>query len=192
MSDDELFFVRDRRFDYPVFDADNHMYENTDAFTKFLPPEYEGVVKYIDVRQSLEARGQGPDRPRHSEPDVRAGGAPGGQQDDPLHRRSISGLDAFFDVEPRYKLMQEFGINGALMWPTLASVIEQAIARRSTRDHVGLHALNEWMYEHWTFGYEDSVFPTPAIALAIVDQAIEELEWVAERGARSSTSPPRP
>ena len=22
---------------YPVFDADNHMYETTDAFTKYLP-----------------------------------------------------------------------------------------------------------------------------------------------------------
>ena len=26
-----------RRLDYPVFDADNHMYEATDAFTKYLP-----------------------------------------------------------------------------------------------------------------------------------------------------------
>ena len=48
MADDSLIFVRERNLDFPVFDADNHMYENTDAFTKFLPPEYEGVVKYID------------------------------------------------------------------------------------------------------------------------------------------------
>ena len=27
---------------YPVFDADNHMYETTDAFTKYLPAEYDG------------------------------------------------------------------------------------------------------------------------------------------------------
>ena len=35
--------------DFPVFDADNHMYETTDAFTKFLPKEYEGLVKYVQV-----------------------------------------------------------------------------------------------------------------------------------------------
>ena len=35
--------------DFPVFDADNHMYETTDAFTKFLPKEYEGLVKYVEV-----------------------------------------------------------------------------------------------------------------------------------------------
>ena len=31
--------------DFPVFDADNHMYETMDAFTKFLPTGYEGLVK---------------------------------------------------------------------------------------------------------------------------------------------------
>ena len=46
-DDDELFFVRDRQLEYPVFDVDNHMYENTDSFTKFIPKEYDGLVKYI-------------------------------------------------------------------------------------------------------------------------------------------------
>src|SRR5580698_1091743 len=35
--------------DFPVFDADNHMYETTDAFTNFLPPEYSGLIKYVEV-----------------------------------------------------------------------------------------------------------------------------------------------
>ncbi len=184
MSDDELFFVRDRHLDYPVFDSDNHMYENPDAFTKFLPPEYEGIVKYIeyDRRTKLAVK----DRISRAIPNptfLRVA-PPGGQQDDPLQRRSIAGLDAFFDVEPRYKLMQEFGITRALMWPTLASVIEQAMPDDPLATHAVLHALNEWMYEHWTFGYEDAIFPTPAIGMAIVDKAIEELEWVTERGAR--------
>src|SRR5215470_15578325 len=38
-----------RRLDYLVFDADNHMYEATDAFTKYLPKGYEGLVKYVEV-----------------------------------------------------------------------------------------------------------------------------------------------
>jgi hypothetical protein len=35
--------------DFPIFDADNHMYETPEAFTKFLPPEYEGLIKYVKV-----------------------------------------------------------------------------------------------------------------------------------------------
>ena len=38
-----------RKLDYLVFDADNHMYEATDAFTKYLPEEYSGVIKYVEV-----------------------------------------------------------------------------------------------------------------------------------------------
>ena len=184
MSDDELYFVRDRHLDYPVFDADNHMYENQEAFTKFLPPEYEGIIKYVeyDRRAKLSVK----DRISRAipNPTFQRVAPPGGQQDDPRNRRSIAGLDAFFDVEPRYKLMQEFGISHALMWPTLASVIEQAMPDDPLATHAVLHALNEWMYEHWTFGYEDAIFPTPAIGMAIVDRAIKELEWVVDRGAR--------
>ena len=92
MADDSLIFVRERNLDYPVFDADNHMYENTDAFTKFLPPEYEGVVKYIDEgNRSKIAIKDRIDRAIPNPTFVRVA-PPGGQQDDPLHRRSISGL----------------------------------------------------------------------------------------------------
>jgi hypothetical protein len=28
-----------RKLDFPVFDADNHMYERPEAFTKYLPAE---------------------------------------------------------------------------------------------------------------------------------------------------------
>ena len=38
-----------RKLDFPVFDADNHMYETTDAFTKYLPSSYDGLVKYVQV-----------------------------------------------------------------------------------------------------------------------------------------------
>src|SRR3954466_3067433 len=38
-----------RKLDYLVFDADNHMYEATDAFTKYLPEENAGLIKYVEV-----------------------------------------------------------------------------------------------------------------------------------------------
>ena len=55
-----------------------------------------------------------------------------------------------------------------------------------------MHALNEWMHEHWTFNYEGRIFASPVITLPIVDRAIEELEWVAERGAKLILIRPAP
>jgi Amidohydrolase len=184
MGDDELFFVRDRHLDFPVFDVDNHMYENTEAFTKFLPEAYKGLVKYVheDNRTRIAIK----DRIDRAIPNPTFArvAPPGGQQHDPLQRRSIAGMDAFYDVEPRYKLMQEFGISRALMWPTLGSVMEQAMPEDPYAVAVAAHALNQWMYEHWTFEYEHAVYATPMVTLGHVGRAIEELEWVAERGAR--------
>lgn len=38
-----------RSLPYPVFDIDNHMYETTDALTKYLPKEHRGKVGYVEV-----------------------------------------------------------------------------------------------------------------------------------------------
>ena len=49
-----------RKLDFPVFDVDNHMYETTDALTKYLPEKYAGLVKYVEVegRTKIAIRGR--------------------------------------------------------------------------------------------------------------------------------------
>ena len=97
----------------------------------------------------------------------------------------MPGIDAFFDPEPRLELMKEMGIDRTLLWPTLASVLEERVADDPDVAVAVIHALNEWMHEHWTYDYSDAIYSTPIISLAAgVDRAIEELEWVQERGAR--------
>src|SRR4051795_3998430 len=49
MSDMEYIQVTHRELPYTTFDADNHLYENRDALTKFLPSAYEGVIKYVEI-----------------------------------------------------------------------------------------------------------------------------------------------
>src|ERR1700748_370865 len=45
---------------FPVFDADNHLYETRDALTKHLPDRYKGAIDYVDVngRTKIVWRGQ--------------------------------------------------------------------------------------------------------------------------------------
>ena len=49
-----------RKLDFPVFDADNHMYETPDALTKFLPPDYKDVIQYVQIngRTKIAVKGQ--------------------------------------------------------------------------------------------------------------------------------------
>ncbi len=190
--------------DFPVFDADNHMYEMTDAFTKFLPPRYEGLIKYVQVggRDKIAVRNVISEyipnptfkvvaRPGAQE-DYFKSGNPEGKSRREIMGKAITAPEAFFSPEPRIALMDELGIDRALMWPTLASLLEERLRDDPKATHAVVHALNQWMLEHWTFNYEGRIFPTPVITLPIVTEAIRELEWVVEHGAKIVLIRPSP
>jgi len=193
-----------RVLDFPVFDVDNHMYETTDAFTKFLPAEYEGLIKYVQVEGRTKIAVRNTISDYIPNPTFEVVAAPGAQEEyfrsgnpDGKSRREILGkpirsLPAFSAPEPRLELMDELGLDRALMWPTLASLLEERLRDDPPATHAVIHALNQWMHEHWTFNYEGRIFATPVISLCVVDRAIEELDWVLERGARAVLIRPAP
>ena len=98
----------------------------------------------------------------------------------------MPGLDAFFDPEPRLELMKDMGIDRTLLWPTLASVVEERLADDPDAACVVVHALNEWMHEHWTFDYADAIFATPIISLARARQGDGGAGDVTNAAPRSS------
>ena len=193
-----------RQLDYPVFDADNHMYETKEALTQFLPDRYAGVIDYVEVRGRTKIAVRGRISEYIPNPTFERVAAPGAQEEyfkvgnpDGKSRREIMGgaidaLPGFREPGPRLELMDELGLDRALMWPTLASLVEERLADDPDATHAVVHALNEWMYEHWTFNYENRIFPVPVITLPIVDKALEELEWVLERGAKIILVRPAP
>ena len=75
--------------------------------------------------------------------------------------RAIDAIPAFREPAPRLELMDELGLDRAVMWPTLASLVEERLRDDPDAIHAVIHALNEWMHETWTFNYENRIFPTP-------------------------------
>ena len=193
-----------RTLDSLVFDADNHLYETQDAFTRHLPERYRKAIDYVDVhgRKKIVVRGTISEYIPNPTFDVVA--RPGAQEDyfrngnpEGKSYREIIGdpmrcLPAFREPKSRIELMDEQGVDCALMFPTLASLLEERMRDDPELTHATIHALNEWLYEQWTFNYEDRIFATPVITLPIVEKAIEELEWVLERGARTILIRPAP
>lgn len=181
---DAFIYMRERRLDYPTFDADNHMYETRDALTKFIPTEYEGIIRYVDIdgRAKLAIRDVISDFIPN--PTFERVAPPGGTEADPQHRRAIPSIDAFFNPEPRLALMKDMGIDKTLLWPTLAHVVEERLAMDPDAVQAVLRSINRWMLEHWTYNYADAIYPTPMISLSVVDDAIRELEFVVANGAK--------
>ncbi len=63
----------------------------------------------------------------------------------------MPGVEAFFDPEPRLELMLELGIDRTVLWPTLASVLEERVADDPDAVVAVIHVLNQWLHEHWSF-----------------------------------------
>jgi len=196
--------VSSHRLGFPVFDADNHLYETRDALTKYLPPEHKGAIDYVDVhgRTKIVVRGQISDYIPN--PTFDRVGRPGAQEDyfkignpeGKSHREIIGmGIDcppAFRSAAPRLELMDEQGVDYTLMLPTLASLVEERMRDDPELCAAAIHALNQWMAEEWPFVYQNRIFSTPIITPGLLDNAIKELEWLLEQGTRVILMRPAP
>ncbi|MHB8464454.1 MAG: amidohydrolase family protein [Acidimicrobiales bacterium] len=182
---DAFVYMRERHLPYPVFDADNHLYENRDALTKFIPAAYEGIIKYVDVGNRTKIAIKDTISDFIPNPTFERVAPPGGADVDPQHRRSIPAVDAFFDPAPRLALMRDMGIDKSMIWPTLATGMEERLASDPDAIQLLLRAFNRWMLEHWTYNYEDALYPTPMLSLSVLDQALEELAFVVDHGAKA-------
>jgi predicted TIM-barrel fold metal-dependent hydrolase len=88
--------------------------------------------------------------------------------------------------------MDELGIERSLMFPTLASLVEERMKDDPELIHAVIHALNQWLHDTWSFNFKDRIFTVPVISLPIVEKAIEELNWCVERGAKAILVRPAP
>ena len=189
---------------YPLFDADNHLYETEDSLTRFLPKAYADAIQYVQVNGRTKIAIRGKISEYIPNPTFSVVAKPGAMEDYFKHgnpegksRREIFGepmkaIPAFREPGPRLELMNELGVARSLMFPTLASLIEERMRDDPALIHVVVHALNQWLDDEWGFNYQGRIFTVPVISLPILEKAIEELDWVVSRGARAILIRPAP
>jgi predicted TIM-barrel fold metal-dependent hydrolase len=189
---------------FQLFDADNHLYETEEALTKYLPEEYAGAVRYVQVEGRTKIAILGRISEYIPNPTFEVVARPGAMEEyfrsgnpEGKSRREIFGdpmrsTPAFREPGPRLELLDELGVQRTLMFPTLASLIEERMSEHPELTHAVIHALNQWLHETWSFDYKGRILTTPVITLPIVEKAIEELEWVLERGAKAILVRPAP
>jgi predicted TIM-barrel fold metal-dependent hydrolase len=190
--------------DFPVFDSDNHLYETIDSFTRHLPDRYKGAIEYVDVRGRTKIAVKGKISEYIPNPTFEVVARPGAQEEyfrngnpEGKSYRELVGepmrsIPAFREPGPRLELMDELGIDRSLMFPTLASLLEERLRDDPDVTHVVIHSLNQWLHDEWSFDYEGRIFTTPVITLPVVEKAIEELDWCVERGAKVVLIRPAP
>lgn len=192
------------RLGFPVFDADNHLYETRDAFTRHLPKQHRGAIDYVEVdgRLKIAVRGQisnyipNPTFDRVGVPGIQADyfkhGNPEGKSYREIIGRGIDCPDSFRNAEARLGLMNEQGVDYALMLPTLASLVEERMRDDPDLAADVIHSMNMWMVDEWPYQYQNRIFSVPIITPGLVDRAVQELEFVLAQGAKAVLMRPAP
>ena len=183
--------------EYRTFDADNHYYEATDAFTRHLDPKMARRAMQwaeIDGRQRLLVAGTvnrfipNPTFDPVAKP---------GSLDEYFRGRNPDSKDIaslFGELEPirpeyrdrdaRLAVMDSQGIDGCFLFPTLAVGMEEALADDPEAAVAAFHAFNLWLDDDWGYAYRDRIFAAPVIPLLDVEAAVAELEEVLSKDAR--------
>jgi predicted TIM-barrel fold metal-dependent hydrolase len=190
--------------DFPVFDADNHLYETEDAFTRCLPQSHKDLFRFVEIkgRKKLVVRNQltefipNPTFEVVARPGAHmtfyAGANPEGKTLRELTGEPMRSIPAFREPQARLELLDEQGIHAALMIPTLASLIEERLKDDPDLTMVAVRAFNDWLHEDWRYNFEGRIFSTPIVTPAVLDQGIAELDRVLERGAKAVLMRPAP
>lgn len=190
-------------YDRP-FDADNHYYEPVDAFTRHLDRAYR--------RRGIEVIQRG----KHTA--LLAGGqllefvpnptfdpiiVPGcldalfrGQIPEGTDPRTLMKVEPihpeYRDRDARLAVLGEQGLSGVMLFPTLGCGVEESLKHDIPATMASLRAFNRWLDEDWGFDYRGRIFAAPMLSLADPDEAVAELEWLVERGARVVSVRPAP
>ena len=91
--------------------------------------------------------------------------------------------EAFGDRDLRLALMDEQGIDKALMFPAAAHDIEFEFADNIEALYANIRAFNQWMHEEVGFVVENRMWLPAYISFADPDLAVKELEIVMAQGA---------
>lgn len=188
------------------FDADNHYWEPSDAFTRHRDPRYAErgvVVRELDGKMRYLIHGE--PHPWIPGPgDVNPRPRPGalfdyfagrGTKEDVAHALTSEDPKAhpeWFQRDARLKVMDEQGVEGAWLFPSQGVCMEGPMQPDIEASIAIFRAFNRWLQEDWGFSYRDRIFGVPYLTLSDLDSAIRELEWVTDEGARVVAIRPGP
>ena len=183
--------------DYPAFDADNHYYEAIDALTRHQDPAMaRRGAQWVDLDGKQRLLVGGAVHRFIPNPTFDPVAVPGCL--DAYHRGEVDVTDvrdAFGELIPlpaecrerdaRLRVMDEQGLGGAFLFPTLGVGLEEALVHDiEALQHV-VSAFNRWLDDDWGFAHQERIFAVPMISLSDIDAAVDELDWALGRDARA-------
>ena len=189
---------------FPVYDADHHIYEPEEAFLRHLPRQFQGDFYFVERKGRTKLVIGGMLSDYIPNPTFTVVAAPGSHEKwfradnaDGKTLRELSGTPVRTPAcwqtgEGRAEQLDEQGVHAAVVFPTLASVIEERLGAKAATTCALIHSLNQWIVDEGGFSRADRVHMTAYISLADADLALQELKFALANGAKSIAIRPAP
>ena len=189
---------------YLMTDFDQHCYEATDAFTRFMPAnKLHTAVRPVKVpgydRKVLLANDK---IVTALENDLDQAYVPGSLVEMLKQRASGDNSDSdrfyepiqeeYLNKDKRLVQLKEQQIEKAIMYPGGWALLAEAYLDGIDPLYDNLRAFNRWIDEDWGFSYHDTIYAPALLSLRDLDRSVEELEKVRDAGARFLLLPAGP
>ena len=191
--------------DYPLYDADQHYYEDQDSFTRHLPAEFSYAFSWatddrgrriLTIGDKVFRMIKNPTFSPVAKPGALAeyfrGKAAKGEGARAMIGEMEPARPEYRTRGPRLPILDAQGVEGVIMLPTLALGIEELLWDDPAALSAVLGSLNRWIDDEWGYAYDDRIFAAPVFSLVDPEAATIELERCVALGARVIAMRPAP
>ena len=182
---------------FPFFDGDTHLYEQDDAFTRYLPARYRAAgLRTVTEEGGRTALFAGERRVTISDSARAENGMvprPGSLKEFLRKTREASGTsgsdvwvpmaDEFTRRDARLAKLAEQNVDAAIVFAGHVITTEPFIEDTDVL-YVQQRAYNEWLDEEWGFNFDNRIYAPALITFRDLDRTVSEVDWLISRGVR--------
>ena len=96
------------------------------------------------------------------------------------------------EPEARISMMDKQGIEATLLFPSTGVTIENLLRDDPELLLAHVRAFNRWLADSWRFDFRHRIFSPGIISMVDADEAVHQLEFALEHGARAVQMLPGP
>jgi predicted TIM-barrel fold metal-dependent hydrolase len=180
--------------DYAIFDADQHLSEPADCYTRHIPARFAERTIRIAPGPDGGLVGLAADRPILVDTDLGKCNRPGSLKDLLKNLKSGSGDKGTYvtmDVDPAWQnrdlrlgQLASQRIESCLMFPNSLGLIADHYLEDDDLYYASSWSYLRWLEEEWGFSNDGRMFVVPTFSLRDPHRTGEQLDWFFEHGGR--------
>ncbi len=182
---------------YQMVDFDQHSYEATDCFTRYMPKaKQDSAIRLIDMPSGHKAllANERIITAFEKEHDLEKAYVPGSLAEMLRQRASGDAAEAerffeplqpeYLDREARLVQLDEQQIDKSIMYPGGWALLAEPFLDGIDPLYDNFRSFNRWIDEDWGFNYRDTIYAPALMSLRDLDHAVVELDRVLAAGAK--------